>query len=77
MSDASAASRSTGSALDRLVAFARECRRFARGILGSDAYDKYLHHHRVTGCAHEPLSERDFWRAKYRDQDHNPGSRCC
>ena len=77
MSDATAASRSTGSPLDRLVAFAREFRRFARGILGSDAYDKYLHHHRVTGCAHEPLSERDFWRAKYRDQDHNPGSRCC
>ncbi len=77
MSDASAASRSTGSPLDRLVAFARECRRFARGILGSDAYDKYLHHHRVTGCTHDPLSERDFWRAKYRDQDHNPGSRCC
>ncbi|RXW32799.1 DUF466 domain-containing protein [Propioniciclava flava] len=60
-----------------MVAFAKECRRFARGVLGSDAYDKYLHHHRVTGCDHEPLSERDFWRAKYRDQDHNPGSRCC
>ncbi|QIK73853.1 YbdD/YjiX family protein [Propioniciclava coleopterorum] len=60
-----------------MVALAREIRRFARGILGSDAYDKYLHHHRVTGCQAPPLSEKEFWRAKYRDQDLNPRSRCC
>lgn len=52
-------------------------RRFVRGILGSDAYDKYLTHHRVTGCAHEPMSEREFWRAKYADEDRNPRGRCC
>lgn len=55
----------------------REMRRFARGVLGSDAYDKYVHHHRIMGCEHPLLSEKEFWRAKYREQDENPGARCC
>ena len=55
----------------------QEMRRFARGVLGSDAYDKYVHHHRISGCAHPLMSEKEFWRAKYRDQDENPGTRCC
>lgn len=66
---------------DRACAAAAEAwkrfRRFARGVLGSDAYDKYLQHHFVTGCEHEPLSEKDFWREKYAEQDRNPGARCC
>ncbi|ATG55970.1 hypothetical protein CFK41_15180 [Brachybacterium ginsengisoli] len=55
----------------------KEVRRFARGIVGSDAYDKYLAHHHVTGCAHEPLSEREFWRMRYAEQDRDPRGRCC
>lgn len=73
----SAADRSAGSTADRLVALAKEVRRFARGVVGSDAYDKYLQHHLVTGCSAPPLSEKEFWRAKYRDQDDNPTTRCC
>lgn len=61
----------------RVGAFLREVRRFARGIMGSDAYDKYLTHHRVTGCTHAPLSEREFWREKYAEEDRNPQGRCC
>ncbi len=72
-----AAGRPAGHPADRLDALAKEIRRFARGIVGSDAYDKYLNHHRVTGCPTPPMSEKDFWRAKYRDQDLNPRSRCC
>ncbi len=60
-----------------MVALAKEIRRFARGIVGSDAYDKYLHHHMVTGCEHPPMTEKEFWRAKSRDQELNPGTRCC
>lgn len=60
-----------------IIDIAREVRRFARGVLGSDAYDKYLNHHRITGCAHEPLSEKEFWREKYRKQDNSPEGRCC
>ena len=62
---------------DRIVAGLREVRRVARGILGSYAYDSNLTHHRVTGCAHAPLSEREFWRAKYAEEDRSPRGRCC
>nr|WP_246482938.1 YbdD/YjiX family protein [Brachybacterium halotolerans] len=55
----------------------RGVRRFARGVLGSDAYDRYLHHHRITGCAHAPLSEKEFWRLKYAEQGENPSAGCC
>lgn len=75
-----AGARGAGSAADvraRVGAFLREVRRFARGIMGSDAYDKYLTHHRVTGCTHAPLSEREFWREKYAEEDRNPQGRCC
>lgn len=75
-----AGARGTGTEADvraRVGAFLREVRRFARGIMGSDAYDKYLTHHRVTGCTHAPLSEREFWREKYAEEDRNPQGRCC
>lgn len=62
---------------ERISEVLREVRRIARGILGSDAYDTYLTHHRVTGCAHAPLSEREFWRVKYAEEDRNPRGRCC
>lgn len=62
---------------DTIVDIAREVQRFARGVLGSDAYDKYLTHHRITGCQHEPLTEKQFWREKYRKQDTSPEGRCC
>ncbi len=62
---------------ERAVESWKEFRRFARGVLGSDAYDKYVHHHRITGCTHPLMTEREFWRAKYREQDENPGARCC
>lgn len=58
-------------------ALLREVRRVARGILGSDAYDNYLAHHRVAGGAQPPLSEREFWREKYAAQDRSPEGRCC
>jgi uncharacterized short protein YbdD (DUF466 family) len=62
---------------ERAAELLREVRRFARGILGSDAYDRYLAHHRVSGCARAPLSEREFWREKYAAQDRSPEGRCC
>lgn len=62
---------------DRIADVLREMRRFARGILGSDAYDKYLAHHRVSGCQAPPMTEREFWRHKYAEQDRSPEGRCC
>lgn len=57
---------------------------FVRGVLGEDAYDKYVAHHAAThgaagGCSGgEPaMTEREFWRDQTDRQEHNPQGRCC
>lgn len=49
----------------------------ARGVVGANAYEVYLAHHRGTGCTHAPISEKEFWRQKYAREDADPGARCC
>jgi len=52
---------------------------FMRGVLGEDAYDKYLAHfetHHVDGAA-EPMTAREFWRDHTDRQNDNPQGRCC
>lgn len=56
--------------------------RYVRGVMGADAYKKYLEHHAATGHGGPehgapPLSERDFWRDRTDRQDSNPQGRCC
>lgn len=43
--------------------------RIWNGISGADKYQKYLAHHRVSGCAHAPMTEREFWRDYTDRQD--------
>lgn len=50
---------------------------YLRGILGADAYEHYLAHHRASGCSSAPMTEREFWRDKLDWQDRNPEGRCC
>lgn len=63
---------------------------FVRGVLGEDAYDKYVAHHAATqAAAHggaeagtcgigEPvMTEREFWRDQTDRQQQNPQNRCC
>lgn len=46
-------------------------------LMGDTAYSKYVvhlkHHHPDAPIP----TEREYWRAKYADQDANPGARCC
>ena len=50
---------------------------FVNGVRGANAYEHYLAHHYGTGCEHEPLTEREFWKAKLDDDNNNPQMRCC
>ena len=50
---------------------------YLAGLLGADAYVRYLEHHRVAGHSAPPLSEREFWRDRTDRQDANPQGRCC
>ncbi|MCP9001613.1 YbdD/YjiX family protein [Pseudarthrobacter sp. RMG13] len=63
-----------------LAAVATGLRGFARylgGVLGADAYAKYLEHHHAAGHGEPPLTEREFWRDRTDRQDSNPQGRCC
>jgi uncharacterized short protein YbdD (DUF466 family) len=51
--------------------------RYFVGVLGADAYTKYLEHHFASGHLAPPLSEREFWRDQADRQDSNPQGRCC
>lgn len=49
---------------------------FIGGVLGEDAYEKYLAH----AATHEGaavMSEREFWRDHTDRQEANPEGRCC
>ena len=48
-----------------------------RGVLGADAYDRYLAHHARAGHGDPPMSERAFWRARSDHQERHPQGRCC
>ena len=51
--------------------------RYLRGVMGADAYQKYLEHHAEAGLGRPPLDERAFWRDRTDSQDSNPQGRCC
>jgi uncharacterized short protein YbdD (DUF466 family) len=52
---------------------------FFRGVMGADAYEKYLDHHFSSPDAldHPPMTEREFWWDRDDRQDRNPQGRCC
>jgi uncharacterized short protein YbdD (DUF466 family) len=58
----------------------RACKGLAwwmRGVLGEDAYVRYLEHHRRSGHAERPMTEREFWRARSDRQETDLRGRCC
>ncbi|MHC6228430.1 YbdD/YjiX family protein [Arthrobacter sp. MMS24-T111] len=63
-----------------ITAVANGFRGFARylgGVMGADAYAKYLEHHKASEHQEPPLGEREFWRDRTDRQDSNPQGRCC
>jgi len=50
---------------------------YVMALMGDTAYGNYVAHHRSTHGDEAPLTEREFWKERYREQDLTPGSRCC
>ncbi|MGK9271663.1 YbdD/YjiX family protein [Williamsia muralis] len=50
---------------------------YVGAMMGDSDYQRYLTHHRAHHPADAPMTERDYWRTRYRDQDRNPQGRCC
>lgn len=55
----------------------RALRWYAQGVMGADAYQKYLQHMARVHPDQAPMDERAFWRDLYAWQSRNPQGRCC
>lgn len=57
----------------------REVAWFIRGVLGADAYEKYLDYHFSSPEAleHPPMTRKEFWWDRDDRQDRAPQGRCC
>lgn len=56
---------------------ARDVSWYVTSLMGDRAYATYAAHHRAVHGDDPPMTERQFWAERYREQDSNPGSRCC
>lgn len=56
---------------------ARTLRWYVRGVVGEDAYERYVAHVAATRPGHPVPSEREFWRDKHAYQERHPDTRCC
>ena len=65
----------------RVAEVARGIRWYVRGVMGEDAYEKYLAHvaseHGDAAGGAPVMTEREFWRDRTDRQDSNPQGRCC
>ena len=61
----------------RLAACGSGIRWYLRELMGDSSYARYLAHRATHNDPTPPLSERDFWRQKHRDDAASPRSRCC
>lgn len=61
----------------RLRRAAAAVRWYVTSLMGDTAYATYVEHQRRLHPGASVISEREFWRRRYAEQDANPGSRCC
>lgn len=67
----------TAVATDRVRRMWRAVAWYMNGLTGQSRYADYVAHERTQHPDRVPLSEREFWRRHYADQDADPGARCC
>ena len=67
----------TSDVLGRLRRGAGHLRWFWNGVVGADAYERYVEHRHRTHPGEPVLSERAFWREHTDERDANPRMRCC
>ncbi|MDO4607387.1 MAG: YbdD/YjiX family protein [Bowdeniella nasicola] len=55
----------------------RALRHLWREFTGEAAYDKYVERHRREHPDHEPMSAKEFWRARAAFAENNVQTGCC
>ncbi|MDH6242832.1 uncharacterized short protein YbdD (DUF466 family) [Mycobacterium sp. OTB74] len=63
--------------MGRVTGFARQIRWYCSTLMGDNDFAHYLEHHERTHPDKPALSERDYWKARYRAAELNPQGRCC
>ena len=63
--------------LARVRAGLRHARDLWRDFTGESAYDRYVERHLREHPGHEPMSARQWWRAKSELDEGNVQARCC
>ncbi len=68
---------SSTTVLGQLRRGANGLRWFWNGMVGADAYERYVAHLRRQHPDCEIPTVKQFWRDKYDEQERNPKTRCC
>ena len=55
----------------------RSVRWYVGELMGDHAYARYVEHLNRHHPSAEVPTEREYWKARYAEQDANPGARCC
>ena len=63
--------------LARLRARLARARCLWRDFTGESAYNRYVERHRREHPDHEPMSEREWWRARAEHDERNVSTGCC
>lgn len=63
--------------LTGVAAAIRRAKGVLDGVLGDDAYRRYVARHHAEHPDHEPMTEREFWRARDDYAENNVEGRCC
>ncbi|AZG48698.1 YbdD/YjiX family protein [Gordonia insulae] len=50
---------------------------YVGSVMGDRDYRRYVDHTARIHPGEPVLSEREYWRRRYAEQDRNPGARCC
>ncbi len=61
----------------RFRAWLRQARALWRDFTGESAYAQYVERHLREHPDHEPMSEREFWRARADFDEDNVSTGCC
>ena len=56
---------------------ARSVSWYVTSLMGDRAYETWVAHLAVEHPEQTPVSEREFWKQRYREQETTPGARCC
>lgn len=56
---------------------ARSLSWYVTSLMGDRAYETWVAHLAVEHPEQTPVSEREFWKQRYREQETTPGARCC